>query len=319
MSAIAFIAEQMDSDVWREALSEAMADSMPEVDFNSDFYVWPDRPDDLGLVDIALVWYPAANCLNTFPNLQAVINLGAGVDAMVADDTYPRHVPLVRMVDPALTRHMTEFIVQRVLTFHRKFHIYDDFQRRREWKEMQQDDTLSKRVGILGMGELGSDAANALVGLGFDVAGWSRTEKQIDGVQSFFGGDALTTFLERTQILVCLLPLTDATRSILNAETFSRLPQGAYVINAARGGHLVEQDLLAALDSGHLAGAALDVFNQEPLAEDSPFWDHPKVLVTPHIASLSSPASAARQIAANIRRIRNGQEPTDQVCLNAGY
>ena len=184
---------------------------------------------------------------------------------------------------------------------------------------MRQEDTLTKRVGILGLGELGSDAARVLASIGFDVAGWSRREKTIDGVQSFFGEDAFTPFLGRTDILVCLLPLTEAPRGILNADTLSQLPEGAYVINAARGGHQVEADLLAALDSGHLAGAALDVFNEEPLPASSPIWDHPKVLVTPHIASLSSPGSAAREIAANIRRIRKGEEPTDQVSLDAGY
>jgi len=162
-------------------------------------------------------------------------------------------------------------------------------------------------------------AARALLSLGFYVAGWSRREKHIDGVQSFFGADALTPFLERTDILVCLLPLTDATRGILNADTLSSLPEGAYVINAARGGHVVEADLLSALDSGHLAGAALDVFIEEPLADDSPFWDHPKVLVTPHIASLSSPESAAADIAENIRRIRAGETPKDMVDTDAGY
>ncbi|MBT3237193.1 MAG: glyoxylate/hydroxypyruvate reductase A [Rhodospirillaceae bacterium] len=312
---IIFIAGEIDADVWRDVL----AAELPEIDFDTDFYVWPDRPTDPGDIDIALVWRPPENALSEFPGLACVINLGAGVDSILNDETYPRHVPLVRMIDPALTRHMTEFVIQRVLTFHRKFHVYDSFQRNHDWKEMRQEDTLTKRVGILGLGELGSDAARVLASIGFDVAGWSRREKTIDGVQSFFGEDAFTPFLGRTDILVCLLPLTEATRGILNADTLSQLPEGAYVINAARGGHQVEADLLAALDSGHLAGAALDVFNEEPLPASSPIWDHPKVLVTPHIASLSSPGSAAREIAANIRRIRKGEEPTDQVSLDAGY
>ena len=312
---IIFIAGEIDADVWRDVL----AAELPEIDFDTDFYVWPDRPTDPGDIDIALVWRPPENALSEFPGLACVINLGSGVDSILNDETYPRHVPLVRMIDPALTRHMTEFVIQRVLTFHRKFHVYDSFQRNHDWKEMRQEDTLTKRVGILGLGELGSDAARVLASIGFDVAGWSRREKTIDGVQSFFGEDAFTPFLGRTDILVCLLPLTEATRGILNADTLSQLPEGAYVINAARGGHQVEADLLAALDSGHLAGAALDVFNEEPLPASSPIWDHPKVLVTPHIASLSSPGSAAREIAANIRRIRKGEEPTDQVSLDAGY
>ncbi len=147
----------------------------------------------------------------------------------------------------------------------------------------------------------------------------SRSPKTIDGVESFYEKSGLGPFLARTDILVCLLPLTAQTEGIINADTLAQLPKGAYVINAARGGHMVEADLLAALNTGHIAGAALDVFRQEPLKDNNPLWDHPKVLVTPHIASLSSPGSAAADIAENIRRIRRGEEPKDLVDMNAGY
>jgi glyoxylate/hydroxypyruvate reductase A len=310
-----YISPEEPAEHWRDALIPVL----PEVDFACDFHVWPDVSDDPENVDIALVWRPPEGALKNFPNLKAVINLGAGVDAILADETYPQGVQLVRMIDPALTRHMSEFVVHRVLHFHRKLHVYDALQRAHTWKELRQDDTLSKRVGILGLGALGSDAAARLLPFGFQIAGWSRTPKAMDGVESFHGPDGLGRFLARSDILVCLLPLTADTTGIINAKTLAQLPKGAYVINAARGGHQIEADILAALDSGHIAGAALDVFAREPLPEDSPFWDHPKVLVTPHIASLSSPQSAAPDIAENIRRIRRGETPKDLVDMGAGY
>jgi glyoxylate/hydroxypyruvate reductase len=312
---IIYISPAEPAENWRNALAPVL----PEVDFSEDFHVWPDLPADPENVDIAIVWRPPPGALKNFPNLKAVINLGAGVDAILADETYPVGVPLARMIDPALTRHMSEFIVHRVLHFHRKLHLYDHMQRDHDWRELEQDHTLTKRVGILGLGALGADAAAHLLPFGFQIAGWSRSPKTLDGVESFYGDDGLSPFLARTDILVCLLPLTAETTGIINAGTLAQLPRGAYVINAARGGHQVEEDLLAALGSGHIAGAALDVFHQEPLATDSPFWDHPKVLLTPHIASLSSPQSAAAEIAENIRRIRRGETPKDLVDMSAGY
>ena len=312
---IIYISPAEPAENWRNALTPVLT----EGDFAHDFHVWPDLPPDPGNVDIAIVWRPPPGALKVFPNLKAVINLGAGVDAILADKTYPEGVPLARMIDPALTRHMSEFVVHRVLHFHRKLHIYDQMQRDHDWRELEQDHTLTKRVGILGLGALGTDAAAHLLPFEFQIAGWSRSQKTMDGVESFYGEHGLGPFLARTDILVCLLPLTAETTGIINAGTLAQLPAGAYVINAARGGHVVEADLRAALDSGHIAGAALDVFHQEPLEDNSPFWDHPKVLVTPHIASLSSPQSAAADIGENIRRIRRGETPKDLVDMSAGY
>ena len=320
-NSIVFISPSENPSPWLHALTSAL----PEINFGRDFHVWPQCMDDMsslgdpGDVDIALVWRPEPGALKDFPNLKAVINLGAGVDSILIDKTYPKGVPLVRMIDPALTRHMSEFVVHRVLHFHRKLHVYDQMQRDRDWKELPQDDTIEKRVGIMGLGALGSDAAHRLAPFGFRLAGWSRSQKHLDGIVSFHGEDGLSPFLVRTDILVCLLPLTPETRKIINARTLAQLPEGAYVINAARGGHVNEHDLLVALNDGHIAGAALDVFQQEPLADDSPFWDHPKVLVTPHIASLSSPKSSAPDIAENIRRIRRGEKPKDLVDMAVGY
>ena len=318
MSAIVYISKEDPPERWREALAAAM----PEADLDRDFHVWHDGMEgleDFTAVDVALVWRPDPGVLQKFPNLKVIINLGAGVDSIVADDTWPRQVPLVRMVDPALIRHMTEFVVHRVLHFHRKFHIYEQFQQQHTWKELPQEDTLSRTVGILGMGELGGDAARILVQMDFKIAGWSRSEKSLPGVESFHGEDQLPAFLARTEILVCLLPLTPQTEGVIKAKTLGQLPKGAFVINAARGGHVVEADLLAALDSGHIEGAALDVFRQEPLPADNPIWDHPKILLSPHIASLSVPGSAAQSIAENIRRVRRDEPPRDLVELSAGY
>lgn len=315
---LVFISPNDPVDRWLKVLIPAL----PEIDFTNDFHVWPDcidTVDNLMNIDIALVWQPEPGSLKHFPNLKAVINLGAGVDSILADKTYPKNVPLIRLIDSALTRHMSEFIVHRVLHFHRKFHIYDQMQRTYDWRELRQDDTQQKRVGIMGLGTLGIDAARHLALFGFKIAGWSRSKKHIDNIKSFHGQASLKDFLNRTDILVCLLPLTNATYGIINKDTLSQLPVGAYIINAGRGNQINENDLLNAIDSGHIAGAALDVFCTEPLPTNSPIWDHPRITVTPHIASITSARSAAKNVAENIRRIRSGQKPTNLVNFELGY
>ena len=251
-----------------------------------DVRVWPDLPDPAA-VEYALVWKPPAGLLATLPNLKVIFSLGAGVDALLRDPSLPGR-PLVRMVEPALTEGMTEYVCLHVLRWHRDATTYERQQRERVWRqEAVQMLARERRVGLLGLGALGSDAAAALKALRFDVAGWSRTPKELPGVACFHGEAQLDAFLARTDILVCLLPLTPDTAGILNAGLFARLPRGAVVINAARGQHLVEADLLAALDSGQVSGATLDVFQEEPLPADHPFWTHPRVTVTPHIAAIT--------------------------------
>jgi glyoxylate/hydroxypyruvate reductase A len=226
---------------------------------------------------------------------------------------------VVRLVDRALTQGMSEYVLYWVIHYHRRMGDYADMVARKQWANLLQADTRLRRVGILGLGELGTDAARKLVALEFDVAGWSRSPKDIDGVESFTGEAGLAPFLARTEILACLLPLTPETEGIINRDTLAALPEGAVVINSARGGHVVEDDLLAALDSGHIAGATLDVFRTEPLPAEHPFWGHPKVTVTPHMASLTVPHSAAQWIAENIRRIERGEAPLNVVDLKTGY
>lgn len=245
--------------------------------------------------------------------------MGAGVDHVLQDGTYPKNVPLARVVDPYLTAGMSEYVVLHVLAAHRDLRRSLADQHAGRWDQFavaRADDT---RIGILGLGELGRDAARKLAPFGYRLAGWSRTRKTEPGIESFAGPAELDAFLARTDILVCLLPLTGETRGILNARAFAALPKGAHVINAARGAHLVEADLIAALDSGHLAGATLDVFATEPLPPGSPLWRHPKIWITPHIAALTDAPSTARTMADSIHRMRRGERPHHEVDLTRGY
>jgi glyoxylate/hydroxypyruvate reductase A len=214
---------------------------------------------------------------------------------------------------------MTETVIQHVLNAHRDYDTYREQQAARIWRQLPQLRAQDRRVGILGLGELGLAGARAVKGLGFDVAGWSRRPKEIEGIATFAGAGELGPFLSRTEILVCLLPLTAETRDILNATTLAQLPRGATVINIARGGHVVDDDLLAALDSGQVGRAVLDVFHTEPLPPEHPFWGHPRVTLLPHVAAATDPRSAVRQVAENVRRLKAGLPLLNVVDRAAGY
>ena len=283
-----------------------------------DFRVWPES-GDVADVEVALVWLPPPGMLKRFPNLKLIASLGMGVDHIFLDPELPEGVPVVRIVDPDMVDQMCEYVLFAVLDHYRFFGTYRRSQRAGEWKQMRPPPAERRRVGILGLGAIGAGAAARLTALGFDVAGWSRTPKTLAGVESFHGPDGFTPFLARSGIVVCLLPLTPETEGILDETAFAAMPEGGFVVNAARGGHLVEADLLASLDSGHLAGAALDVFATEPLPAGHPFWGHPKVRVTPHIAGLTRPETASRQIAENIRRLRAGEKLANLVDRERGY
>ena len=283
-----------------------------------DFRVWPDT-GNVEDVDAALVWKPPAGMLKRFPNLELIASLGMGVDHIFLDPELPEGVPVARIVDPDMVEQMCEYVLFAVLDHYRGFGIFQQSQREGRWRQMRPPAAARRRVGILGLGAIGAGAAGRLAALGFDVAGWSRTPKTLAGVESFHGPDGFMPFLARSEIVVCLLPLTPETEGILDATAFAAMPKGGFVVNAARGGHLVEEDLLSALDSGHLAGAALDVFRTEPLPAGHPFWDHPKVRVTPHIAGLTRPETASSQIAENIRRLRAGEPILNLVDPKTGY
>lgn len=257
--------------------------------------------------------------LRRYPNLRLVVSMGAGVDHLLAPPGPPPGVPVARLVDALLTRAMSEWVLLNVLRFHRQDPEYRAQQAVRLWHELPAPDTARRRIGILGLGALGADAAGKLAALGFPVSGWSRRPKSLPGIACHHGTDGLDAVLRASDILVCLLPLTPATRGILDARAFALLPRGAFVLNAARGGHVVQPDLLAALDSGHLAGAALDVTEPEPLPADSPIWSHPKVVLTPHAASVTIPASVAPQVIENIRRAHAGQPILNLVDPATGY
>lgn len=273
---------------------------------------------DVSRIEAALTWMHPLGSLRQFPNLNVIISTGAGVDHILRDPQLP-DVPIVRIVDPSMTMQMSEYVILAVLQFQRRSLNYQTLQTLNRWEYLPAKPANSCPIGILGLGVLGTDTAQKLSTLGFPIRGWSRTPKSIPGVDCFSGWTTLPEFLSGCQVLVCLLPLTPETDSILNGETFMALPQGAYLINSARGQHLVEADLLAALDSGQLAGAQLDVFRTEPLPMEHPFWAHPKITMTPHIAARTVPATAAVQVAEAVCRSRAGMSLEHVVQRDRGY
>lgn len=284
-----------------------------------DVQVWPEVPRPLD-VSFAVLWQHPHNQWDLFPNLKAIASLGAGIDHILQDPTLPRHLPVARIVDPNLVTSMTQYVVTAVLQHFRDFGIYRQQQAKKLWQPVLPRDIAAFPVGIMGMGMLGSDVARALAALGFTVHGWSRRPKKHPALTTSFAGTSmLPAFLKSSRMLVCLLPLTDATRGILNADLFAQLPANAYLVNVARGAHLVTSDLLDALDSGALAGACLDVFNEEPLPAEHPFWEHPQITITPHIASITNPQTAAVQVVTNYHRANAGEPLLHTVDLAQQY
>lgn len=283
----------------------------------------PETLADPASVAYGLTWRHPPGAFAGLPNLRAIFSLGAGVDPALADPALPP-APLVRVVDPDLTGRMSEWVALQVLLHHRQFRRYDRQQRERVWDEDEdQPAAHDVRVGVLGLGEIGGDAARKLAALGFAVAGWSRTPKRIDGLATFHGADGLDAMLARTDILVCLLPLTPETRGFLDAGLFAKLPRdgriGPVLINAGRGGQQVEADIVAALVAGVLKGASLDVFENEPLDPASPLWAREDVYVSPHNAGLSAPEAVAGYIADQILAFERGEPLRNVVDRARGY
>ena len=291
-----------------------MAHLAPDIDMR----IWPEI-GDAAEIDHALVWRPELGLLAALPNLKLILSLGAGVDHILCDPHLPAGVPIVRLVDPYLTEAMSEYVILQVLRLHRRDLDYRAQQQAGIWRELPQKNAGERPVGILGFGEIGQDAGRKLAALGFPVSGWSRQEKAVAGFSMFAGPAGLPQLLAQTEILVCLLPLTEETQGILNARAFAALPRGAGLVNAGRGAHLVEEDLIPALDSGQLSAAALDVFREEPLPPGHPFWQHPRILVTPHIAGITNPQTAAPIILDNIRRFEEGRPLLNRVDPARGY
>jgi glyoxylate/hydroxypyruvate reductase len=283
---------------------------------------WPDAGDVSG-VRYAVCWQPPRGLLASLPDLEVMFSLGAGVDAMLDDPDLPDK-PLVRIVDPSLTGRMSEWVVLQVLMHHRLQRVYDAQQRDKVWKDISQPAADAVGVGIMGLGVLGQDAGHALNGLGFDVAGWSRSPKQVPGIACFHGESGLRPFLARTDILVVLLPLTPDTAGIIDHALLSALRRdnhmgGAVLINAGRGGLQVEADILRALADGTLTAASLDVFAEEPLPPESPFWTHPGVTVTPHVAAESDPEYICAYILRQIETHEAGRPLENVVDRTRGY
>src|SRR5882672_387364 len=308
--AIAYISRDTDGVLWEKVLEAGLG----PLDFRR-LYSLGDKAD----IEVALAWKPASGLLASFPNLKLIVSLGMGVDHLLSDDKLPAGVPITRIMDDGLIGQMSEYALYWALRHHRDIDKYAASQRAKQWKVEDFVDTIHRRIGILGLGTIGQDTAKKFAALGFPTAGWSRTTKNLPGIETFHGDDGFAKFLARTDILIDVLPLTRDTQGLLDAKVFAALPGGAYFINMGRGGHVVDEALLAALESGHLSGAVLDVFNQEPLPADHPYWTHPRVHVTPHIAGATNPRTASPGIIENIKRLRDGRALINTVDAKTGY
>jgi len=270
-------------------------------------------------IDIVLVARPPVGLVGRLPNLKLVQSLFMGVDGLLADPAFPRDKPLSRLIDPGMVAAMTESVVAHVLDYHRHHYFYRAQQAQGKWHRLPQYMTSERTIGLLGLGELGTATARLLLACGFKVAGWKRRPGELPGIEVFSGPAGVGGLLARSHVVVCLLPLTAETLGVLDAAAFAKMPKGSAIINVARGGHVVIPDLVAALDSGQLAHAYLDVFDKEPLAADSPLWKHPGVTVTPHTAALTEPRTAMAKVVENIERVRAGRPAQSLVDFSAGY
>lgn len=268
--------------------------------------------------DVAVCWNPPPGALKSLRSLRLVHSIAAGVDNILRDPEFP-DVPLCRVVDAEQARLMNEFVLWGVLHFHRGFDQVLANQRKGVWALPTQRRANDYVVGIMGLGEIGARVAVEIARNGFAVRGWSRHEKSLPGVTLFSGAASLPAFLSRVDVLVCLLPLTHETRGLIDARFLQQLPVGARLLHVGRGDHLVMDDVLAALSSGQLGGAIVDVFASEPLAADSPLWTHPNLIVTPHMAAVSRVETIAAQIAANVRRLARGEALANQVNVTRGF
>jgi glyoxylate/hydroxypyruvate reductase A len=280
--------------------------------------VWPDV-GPVAEIDFAFVWQIPHGVLAAFPNLLAIASLGAGVDALVADPDLPRDVPITRLLDPLMADRMAEYVCAGVLHHHLGLDVYGEQQGREHWQRHPTRDAGERRVALLGLGQMGQRCAQRLGALGFDLLGWSRSPRQIHGVRCNHGPNGLVHVLAAAEIAVLLLPLTARTTNLMDFTAFNAMPRGACLINCSRGEIVVEADLIAALDSGQLAGATLDAFAEEPLPPGHALWRHPKVRLTPHIASLSEASTAALILADQVRRARNHEPLRDLVDIGNGY
>ncbi|MBX6745055.1 MAG: glyoxylate/hydroxypyruvate reductase A [Acetobacteraceae bacterium] len=306
---IVYKADPTRGAVW----ARLFAERMPEMPF----HLWPETGDPAA-VRYLVAWQPPADIMGTFPNLEVLFSVGAGADQFDLSHL-PSGLPVVRMIEPGLVSGMVEYVTLAVLALHRDFPLYREQQQARVWNALPVRLAPTRRVGVMGLGVLGRAVLERLAGFGFALSGWSRSPRSIPGVECHAGPEALPRFLAGCEILVCLLPLTAATRGILDRRLFAALPRGAGLVNVGRGPHLVAEDLLAALEEGQISAAILDVTDPEPPPPEHPFWTHPRIWLTPHTASMTQPETAVEAVIANLRRHARGEPLQGLVDRGAGY
>lgn len=282
-----------------------------------EFRVWPDIGDPAEIRYLA-VWNAIDKLDEQFPNLEVLFSTGAGVDQFDLS-AIPERITIVRLIDPAIVAGMREYVSFAVLAVHRKILDYRIAQAQRLWQPLVAEQASDISVGVMGIGSLGLAVLDALAVFGYSLRAWSRSQHKVDNVECFAGDNELHAFASRCDILVCLLPLTSNTKGILCRELFEAMPKGSSVINVGRGGHLQEDDLLWALAERHISTAVLDVTNVEPLTKDHPFWDHSRILLTPHIASMTGYDSAAAALLENVQRHERGERMVGTVDRSLGY
>ncbi len=294
-----------------------LSEALENIDHNLEVDIWP-KVKNKDRVTFAVAWNHPKNVLGNYPNLKAVSSLGAGVNHLLNDESLPENVKLARLITPSLKNEMAEYVLQAVLAYRHHTTRYADQKREAFWDKHKLIPKEDSVVGILGFGEMGSSVADLLMLNGYKVNTWSRSKKDYEGITSY-SKDELNEFLNNTNILICTLPLTVETQGILDLELFKKLKKPAYLINAGRGQHLIEEDLIYAIDTGVLAGAWLDVFEEEPLPSNHLFWNRPKIMITPHIAAVTDSNEAAEQIIENYKRSLSGMEMVNSVDRKKGY
>lgn len=281
-------------------------------------FVDPSDAYDPAAVRYLAAWNPSTDLIASLPFLDIVFSVGAGIDQFDMR-RLPSHVRVVRMIEPGIAQGMVEYATMAVLALHRNLIDHGLAQREGRWSPIKLTPAGERRIGVMGLGNLGQAVLRALAQFGFPLSGWSRSRHAMDGITCFAGDAELPGFLSACDILICLLPLTRETCGILCRETLSHLPIGAGLVNVGRGQHLVEHDLLSLLDEGHISGSVLDVFDPEPLPAGHPFWAHPRIMMTPHVASMTRADSAARALIANIRRFEAGETMDGDITRDRGY
>ena len=295
---------------WKKAIHK--------IDPDIEIDIWP-AIQNKERVQFAVCWNQPKHLLDSFPNLKAVSSLGAGVDHLLSDESLPASVGICRVVSSSLVQQMNEYIIGAVMSIRRHFTKYVRQKDQQQWQVHNHGEASSTSIGVMGLGAIGGPVARQLAQSGYSVSGWSRTSKNFDNIRCFAGRGQLTDFLQKIQILICLLPLTKKTKGILDLELFKQIQSPGWIINVARGDHLVDEDLIYALDSHLLHGAWLDVFSEEPLPDKHPFWNRPNIIITPHVASITPPEEAAGQIVENYKRALSGMDLTNVVDRSLGY